>query len=126
MDQQPHEIPSPAPGDDESQIAYEEAMNDPLYTVINVRVTGDTVAAEEKLRDVWSGMLCVTGAERSEAELLDIVNDLTSVPNSLGVGTDVLDNTVNFSVIYDDGALQRELDEKYGEGVVEVDSALVR
>jgi hypothetical protein len=126
VDQQPHEIPSPAPGDDESQIAYEEAMNDPLYTVINVRVTGDTVAAEEKLRDVWSGMLCVTGAERSQAELLDIVNDLTSVPNSLGVGTDVLDNTVNLSVIYDDGALQRELDEKYGEGVVEVDSALVR
>jgi hypothetical protein len=84
------------------------------------------VAAEEKLRDVWSGMLCVTGAERSQAELLDIVNDLTSVPNSLGVGTDVLDNTVNLSVIYDDGALQRELDEKYGEGVVEVDSALVR
>ena len=125
VDQQPHEIPSPTPGDDDSQIAYEEAMNDPLYTVINVQVTGDIAAAEEKLREVWSGMLCVSHAERSEAELLDILNELMSIPNSLGVGTDVIDNAVDLSVIYDDGTLQRELDEKYGKGVVEVDSALV-
>lgn len=125
VDRQPHEIPSPTPGDDDSQIAYEEAMNDPLYTIINVQVTGDIAATEEKLREVWSGMLCVSHAERSEAELHDILNELMSIPNSLGVGTDVIDNAVDLSVIYDDGTLQRELDEKYGKGVVEVDSALV-
>ena len=125
VDQQPHEIPSPTPGDGDSQIAYEEAMNDPLYTIVNVQVTGDIAAAEAKLREVWSGMLCVSHAERSEAELLDILHDLTSDPNSLGAGTNVLNNSVEISVIYDDGTLQRELDEKYGEGVVDVFPALV-
>lgn len=124
VDRVPHEMPSPTPGDDDSQIAYEEAMNDPLFTIINVQVTGDPAVAEERLREVWSGMLCVTTAERTEAELLDIVHELIDTDGSLGVGTGT-NNNVELSVIYDDGTLQRELDEKYGEGVVIVSSALV-
>jgi hypothetical protein len=43
---------------------------------------------------------------------------------SLGSGAGNIDNVVHLTIVYDDGSLQRRLDEQYGEGVVDVSSAL--
>ncbi|MFT4220380.1 MAG: hypothetical protein QM611_07695 [Microbacterium sp.] len=104
----------------------ESAMNSPTLSVVNVRVVGDPAAAEAELRKVWGGMLCVTAAERTEAELLSIMDEvMDSVPGVLGGSPDGRAGTVDISVVWDDGALQRKLDARHGTGVVRVESALV-
>ncbi|MFC3686947.1 hypothetical protein [Aquipuribacter hungaricus] len=97
-----------------------------LPPVVNIRVTGDPAAAEAELREVWDGPLCVTTAERTETELRRIQDEVTtSVASMLSAGVDVLTGTVQLTVTYDDGALRSELDGRYGDGVVQVISALV-
>lgn len=73
------------------------------------------------------GMLCVTTAQRTEAELQRIVDELlprTEDIRMLSVVNDGMSGMVVLDVVHDDGALQAEMDERYGEGVVEVVSAL--
>ncbi|MGN6574540.1 MAG: hypothetical protein ACTHKG_02530 [Nocardioides sp.] len=98
------------------------AMNDPAKLVVNVRLVGDVVAAEQQLREVWGGALCVTQASRTAVELRRIQNQVarTSGMFSASASHDVVDLDVEF----DDGSLQRRFDEEYGEGVVRVHSAL--
>lgn len=105
------------PSDDEMD------MNDPRKLVLNVRVVGDAAAAERRLREVWGGALCVSPGEHTQAELRRIQRELNDVDGMLSTG--VGDDAVGLGVTYDDGSLQAALDEKYGEGVVEVHSALV-
>ncbi len=95
---------------------------DPLSTVVNVQVTEDVDAAEAKLREVWGGPLCVSTAEHTEEELNRITTTLLKRPGALHAspGRDVVD----LGVVYDDGTLQRDLDKKYGAGLVRVHSAL--
>ena len=66
--------------------------------------------------------LCVTHAKRTQADLSKIQREVNDTPGMLfsDVGRDVVD----LHVIHDDGSLQRRMDEKYGAGVVRVDSAL--
>ncbi|MBA2464456.1 MAG: hypothetical protein H0V42_05710 [Nocardioidaceae bacterium] len=101
----------------------EFAMNDPQKLIVNVRVVGDTKAAETALRQVWGGALCVTQAQRTRAELSKIQREVNDTPGMLfsDAGRDVVD----VQVIHDDGSLQRRMDEEYGPGVVRVESALV-
>lgn len=97
-----------------------------LPPIVNIKVTGDPVAAEAELRKAWGGPLCVTTAERTETQLRRIQDELTtSVGSTLSASVDVLTGTVELIVTYDDGTLQLDLDERYGEGVVQVTSALV-
>lgn len=100
----------------------EEPTNDRTRLVLNVRVTGDVAAAEERLRQTWGGALCVTKAQRTEAELRGIQERLVEVPGILtsSYGRDV----VSLDVFYDDGTIQRSMDATYGAGVVVVTSAL--
>ena len=100
----------------------ELAMNDPTRLVVNVRVVGDTRAAAAELRSVWGGALCVSAAERTEAELRAVQERLGDLPGMLSSG--VAQDRVQLSVVHDDGSLQRRLDAEYGSGVVEVSSAL--
>lgn len=93
--------------------------------VVNIRVTGDPAAAEADLRPLWDGPLCVTAAERTEAELVEIQTEVTAVDGVLGSGPDTLTGTLDVQVVHDDGTFQAELDERYGAGVVRVESALV-
>lgn len=116
--------PNPAAGKDLSAEEVERRMNDPLYTVINIAVTGDVAAAEAKIREVWSGMLCVSRGERTEAELLAIQDQLSEVPGHLSSYSDARAGVVLVDVIYDDGSIQEALDKKYGEGLIVVQSAL--
>ena len=97
-------------------------MNDPTRLIINVMVTGDTTAAEAKLRQIWGGALCVSPARHTEAELLRVLDDVLSTPGILTAGTGR--DRVHLEVIHDDGSLQRELDDRFGAGLVVVASAL--
>ena len=108
--------------DDPDGADKEFDMNDPENLVVNVAVTGDPAAAEAELRKVWGGALCVTQMQRTEAELRRIQHEVARTPGMLSAssGRDVVD----LDVEYDDGSLQRVLDERYGAGVVRVHSAL--
>jgi hypothetical protein len=97
-------------------------MNDPEKLIINVAVTTDPDAAERALRVIWGGALCVSRAGHTEVELEAVLEDVIGTPGLLsgGVGHDQVD----LEVIYDDGSLQRDLDRRYGAGLVVVTSAL--
>ncbi len=100
-------------------------MNDPRHTVINIAVTGDVAAAEAKIREVWSGMLCVSQGGRTEAELLAIQAQLNdTAPGLLTSYPDARAGVVRAEVIYDDGSIQAAVDKKYGEDRVVVQAAL--
>ncbi len=107
---------------DQSTTQDESKPSDPSQAVLNVRVTGDTDAASEKLRQTWGGRLCVSKALRSEEDLVAVRRELEQRPDvqTLASGFDQVD----LVVVYDDGELQRSLDEKYGVGVVVVTSLL--
>lgn len=105
-----------------NQTRNDARLNDPTRLVLNVRVTGDAAAVERQLRETWGGSLCVTKALRSRAKLRTVLERLRDLPQteSLSLGRDQVD----LQVFYDDGSLQRSLDEEYGVGVVVVTSDL--
>ena len=103
-----------------------DLMNDPEQLIINVAVTSDPTSAERKLRKTWGGALCVSLARHTEEELEAIRDALldsllhTGKLLSISAGHD----RVELLVIHDDGALQADLDRRYGAGLVTVTSAL--
>lgn len=99
-----------------------EAMNDPRLSTINVRVTKDLAGAEEKLRTIWGGALCVSKAERTDKELRGIQEAMSELPGFTQSSSG--DGQVQASVEYDDGSLQAWADRKYGRGLVGISSAL--
>lgn len=99
------------------------AVNDPTRLIVNVRVTSDPARAEERLREVWGGMLCVSRAERSESELTAIARELQDLPGALT--TSAARDVVHLGVVHDDGSLQDWADDTYGAGVVQVSPGLV-
>ncbi|WP_146605104.1 hypothetical protein [Jiangella anatolica] len=103
----------------------EGAMNDPTQLVLNVRFTGDLERHEAELRAIWGGALCVSAAEHTEQELLEIQEEVLAElgDQASGGGTDVTTGTIVVDVIVDDG-LQERLDEQYGEGLIRVSAAL--
>lgn len=103
----------------------EFAMNDPTKLVLNVRFTGDLAAHEAALRSRFGGALCVSGAERTEADLRGIQDELTrAVDGFLFSSTDIIRGVVEIGVVVADPMVQAELDETYGAGVVELQGAL--
>lgn len=118
--------PNPASERELTDPEVESLLNDPALTIVNVAVTHDLPAAEAALREVWGGMLCVSQVERTEAELVAIQQELhEEAPGGiLSTGITGTDLVLEISVVFDDGTLQHELDERYGEGVVRVHSAL--
>lgn len=103
--------------------AFEE-MNDPTQVIINVALTQDLEAGERRLREVWGGALCVVEAQHTERELQQVYDALSDLPGVLGGGSDAIDS-VELSVLYDDGSIQAWADQEYGEGLVTVVPALV-
>ncbi len=101
----------------------EGTMNDPALMILNVAVTGDIATAERDLREAWGGALCVSTAAHTEAELRRIARDLSDTPGLLG--SSYGNDHVSIQVVYDHaGALQAQVDSRYGPGVVRVASAL--
>lgn len=102
----------------------EQAMNDPVFTILNVGVTDDLAGAEAAVRAVWGGPLCVTQFVNTHARLRDVAKELRELPGGLNSGYGSISNTVELTVLHDDGSIQAWADEQYGEGVVAVTSAL--
>lgn len=115
--------PNPAHGTERH-----EAMNDPALLVLNVRVAGDTARrtqAEQDLRTVWGGALCVSPAQRTRRELSGVQRQLADRWDELGLlGADASRDRVHVEVLFDDGTLQRRLDAEFGPDLVVVTSAL--
>lgn len=111
--------------DDPPSLEVQQAMNDPRYTVLNVGVTDDVARAEAAVRAVYGGALCVTEFANTHDRLRQVADQLADLPGALGRGYGSISNTVEISVVHDDGSIQAWVDEEFGEGVVTVTSALV-
>lgn len=98
------------------------ATSDPTRVIVNVAVTEDVEGAEAALRETWGGALCVSAARYTEAELNKISMELQRLPGVLS--TSGAADVVHAEVLHDDGSLQAWADEEYGEGRVEITSAL--
>jgi hypothetical protein len=105
-----------------------ELMNDPMRLIINVAVTRDLETAERRLREVWGGAMCVSLARYTKDELAAVrdavLDDVFETGNLLSVS--IAQDHVGVDVIFDDGALQEDLDRRHGVGLVVVTSALRR
>ncbi|WP_084961519.1 hypothetical protein [Thermoactinospora rubra] len=113
------------PGYDSSPEMAEKYANDPKKLVVNVRFTGDVAAREAWLREVWGGALCVTRAERTEAELRAIQERAQQeIPGVTDSSADVVSGKVDVGVWVATGELQRQVDEKFGTGVVRLHAFL--
>lgn len=110
------------PGYADLWVDEQGSYGDPLRTVLNVTFTEDVAGAEQALREVWGGPLCVSEAERTHAELVAVQHQLEKTPGFIGSGAGF--GHVDLTVVHDDGSLQRELDRRYGTGLVRVGSAL--
>ena len=108
----------------EGSLEVEMAMNDPRWTVLNVGVTEDVARAEAAVREVWGGALCVSRFAHTQERLREVAEELADLPGGLGRGYGSVSNTVEISVVHDDGSIQAWADEEYGAGVVTVTSAL--
>lgn len=95
---------------------------DPVDVVLNVQVTDHVVEATQTLRRVWGGSLCVIRSRYTESELLGVQQALMRRRGS--VFSTVGHTSVAYTVVYDDGRLQRRLDRQYGVGLVRVGSVL--
>jgi hypothetical protein len=98
--------------------------NDPAKLVLNVRFTKDLTRHEAEIRKVWGGALCVSQAKHSVAELDKIRADLASEPGVTDASTDIVTGTVEVDVFVATQARQRDLDAKYGQGLVNLAGAL--
>ncbi|ROO84462.1 hypothetical protein EDD29_1987 [Actinocorallia herbida] len=100
--------------------------NDPKRLVLNLRFTGDLQENERRVREVWGGALCVSPAAHTESELNAVQSRVhRDFPAAQGSGVDTVGNrvSVQFYVVTDD--LRRELDAKYGPGVVHASGVLL-
>ncbi|MCP3423066.1 hypothetical protein [Nocardioides pinisoli] len=92
---------------------------------INVAVTEDPEGAEAELRRTWGGMLCVTTVEKTDADLNQVNQELqTALGDQLLTSGSFAPDSLDAQVVYDDGSIQAWADATYGEGLVEVSSAL--
>lgn len=99
-------------------------MNDPTLLILNLRFTGDPEAHEEAVRAVWGGSLCLSAAEHTQAELQQVQQELQESLDPFTLSIDETRGKVVAQVAVADDAVQAELDERYGAGVVELVGAL--
>lgn len=99
-------------------------MNDPAKLVLNARFIKDLDRHGADIRKVWGGALCVSQAKHSLAELTKIQAGLASERGMTHASTDVVTGTVEIGVFVANQARQRELNAKYGPGLVNLAGAL--
>ncbi len=97
----------------------EMAANDPTKLVLVALFTEDLDRHDQELRSRWGGALCVAGAERSDAQLAAIQEELADLEGLVWSSRDTVGNRVEIGVTVDDGT-QAAMDDRYGEGVVVV------
>ncbi|MGN9838610.1 hypothetical protein ACTMTI_10875 [Nonomuraea sp. H19] len=105
----------------------EKQGNDPKRLVLNLKFTGDLAGREKWIRGVWGGALCVSGAQRSQAELHEIQRQVEGEMGSGGLITassSVTRNRVEVTSWLTSDDLRRRVEEKYGKDVVFFDDVL--
>jgi hypothetical protein len=98
--------------------------NGPTRMVLNARFTDRLEANERKLRRVWGGALCVSAAPRTQAELHAVQQYLHSLPGLVMTGQDVTTSVATAQVYVATERQQRDLDERFGPGVVRLSGLL--
>jgi hypothetical protein len=105
-------------------------FTDPQDVILNLAFTGDLERHERHTRHSWDGPLCVVKHERSLRRLRRIRRELHG-PVAQELGLEILfsdaseyRNVVELGVVVIDAASRKEIDERYGEGVVEVTAQL--
>jgi hypothetical protein len=112
------------PIDPVSESGSSEEVDDPAKVVLNLRFTGDLARHEAEAREAWGGALCVSGATRSIADLEAVQRELADQEGTLSSSIDVTRGVVQLGVVVAEPDRQRSLDERYGEGTVELVGAL--
>lgn len=105
----------------QAQPGYADSWVDghnPSLLVLNLRFTGDLERHEAAVREVWGGSLCVSAAERTQAELLAIQDEVHEAVDAVRSHTTF--GAVEVQVWLAEPGLQEMLDERYGQGVVEI------
>ena len=108
----------------DSTTPVDGAVNLSPETVMTVAFTGNLDVHRAQLRALWGGPICVVQRPHSTAELHLIAQALSgAVGTQLGLHveyalTDAVNNRVELSALVATPAEQRQLDEKYGSGVV--------
>lgn len=94
--------------------------------ILTVAVSEGLAHAEQTLRRSWGGPLCVTTARHTAAELQTIADTLEQTYPSLDIlSIATTAGRVELTVVVDpDGAVQTDLDNRYGAGTVAVESML--
>ncbi len=98
--------------------------NDPTRFVLNISTTKDVAAMERTVRTVWGGSLCVSHAVRTAAELQRVMEALKERPGMLSGRPDGLAGYVRLDVVQATTQQQRQLDQRFGTGVVKLSGAL--
>ena len=107
-------------------------------SILNVRYARDAARHEAELRKVFRGNLCVSEGGRSNAELAAIQSEIFAKsgplldaagkprprPGALGGSVSESRGILELQVVLDSGEVQRSLDQRYGAGAIEVQSAL--
>ena len=96
--------------------------------ILNLAFTGDLDDHEAEARKTWGGALCVAEFERTYDRLRDIQDEFGNA-NEFGLevlntSVDVMENVVDIGVVVIDPATLERIDERYGEGTVEVEAQL--
>ncbi|MCF6376512.1 hypothetical protein L2K70_02750 [Nocardioides KLBMP 9356] len=93
--------------------------------IISVAVTDDPDGAEAELRKTWGGRLCVTTVERTDAELNAVNQELqVALGDQLLSSGSTSPDSLDATVVFDDGSIQDWADATWGDGLVRVSSAL--
>ncbi|MFJ6632792.1 hypothetical protein ACIQMR_15580 [Streptomyces sp. NPDC091376] len=88
-------------------------------TVLVMRFTRDLGGHEREIRRTWGGALCLTTAARSQAELRKVREQaVQKVPDLLGASIDIVDNAVSIRTYVATDEMQRDMDRRFGAGVV--------
>jgi hypothetical protein len=102
----------------------ERNANDPKRFVLNITTAGDPAEIDQAVRAVWGGALCVSPVARSAAELAQVVRSLPDIPGVISQGTNTRTGQVELALVIARESLQRQLDERFGAGVVRLSGAL--
>lgn len=101
-----------------------EGDTHPIPIVLNFRFSGDLDRHEAALRAVWDGSLCVTRAEHTEAELLEIRDEIATWDGVLSVNSEDTIGKIRVFADVDNANLQQRLDARYGPELATVVFAL--
>ena len=104
----------------------EEYPDEPLALVLNVTTTADPATTERGLREVWGGALCVSAATgHSDAELEEIQAEvMAGLPDFVSSSIEAPAGPVVVEVLVATAQEQRDLDARFGKGVVRLTGTL--